>query len=68
MQGPSRNCVHALEDQNKIAQAPLPSRDDQLKRLQEEEFDVLVIGAGATGCGVALDAQSRGQLTYTSEG
>ncbi|ELU14135.1 hypothetical protein CAPTEDRAFT_176445 [Capitella teleta] len=67
MQGPSRNCVHALEDQNKIAQAPLPSRDDQLKRLQEEEFDVLVIGAGATGCGVALDAQSRGLKTAMVE-
>ncbi len=25
-----------------------------------EEFDVLVIGGGATGCGVALDSVSRG--------
>ncbi len=29
-----------------------------------QEFDILVIGGGATGCGVALDAVSRG----TSEG
>ncbi len=25
-----------------------------------QEYDILVIGAGATGCGVALDAVSRG--------
>ena len=31
---------------------------DQLKR--KETFDLLVIGGGATGCGVALDAASRG--------
>lgn len=31
-----------------------------LERLAHEQFDVLVIGAGATGAGVALDAASRG--------
>jgi glycerol-3-phosphate dehydrogenase len=31
-----------------------------LDRLGIERFDVLVIGAGVTGCGVALDAISRG--------
>jgi glycerol-3-phosphate dehydrogenase len=31
-----------------------------LKRLRSERFDVLVIGAGATGAGAALDAASRG--------
>ena len=25
-----------------------------------EEYDVLVIGGGATGCGIALDSISRG--------
>ena len=37
-------------------------REQLLSRLQakDEEFDVLVIGGGATGCGVALDAQTRG--------
>ena len=25
-----------------------------------EEYDVLVIGGGATGCGIALDSMSRG--------
>jgi glycerol-3-phosphate dehydrogenase len=31
-----------------------------LRRLGEEEFDVLVIGAGVVGAGAALDAASRG--------
>lgn len=31
-----------------------------LDRLAHEEFDVLVVGGGITGCGVALDAASRG--------
>jgi glycerol-3-phosphate dehydrogenase len=36
------------------------SRDDALKAMQENEFDVVVIGGGVTGAGVALDAASRG--------
>jgi glycerol-3-phosphate dehydrogenase len=31
-----------------------------LDRLSRERFDVVVIGAGVTGCGVALDAAARG--------
>ena len=31
-----------------------------LARLQTEQFDVLVIGGGVTGCGCALDAATRG--------
>jgi len=31
-----------------------------LERCASETFDVLVVGAGVTGCGVALDAASRG--------
>mmetsp|Transcript_5064 Transcript_5064/g.17019 ORF Transcript_5064/g.17019 Transcript_5064/m.17019 type:complete len:651 (+) Transcript_5064:26-1978(+) len=37
-----------------------PSRDAILGRMQDEEFDILVIGGGATGLGVALDASLRG--------
>lgn len=41
----------------------LPTRDEQLKALQAgKEYDVLVIGGGATGSGVALDSISRGIL------
>ncbi|KAK9480088.1 FAD dependent oxidoreductase-domain-containing protein [Lipomyces japonicus] len=37
-----------------------PSRYEQLDRLRTEEFDVLIIGGGATGAGCALDAAARG--------
>jgi glycerol-3-phosphate dehydrogenase len=39
-----------------------------LERLATEEFDVLVIGGGITGAGVALDAASRGLRTALVEG
>jgi glycerol-3-phosphate dehydrogenase len=35
-------------------------REEALAALAENEFDVLVIGGGITGAGVALDAASRG--------
>ena len=40
--------------------SPWDARALQLRRLAGELFDVLVIGGGVTGCGVALDAASRG--------
>lgn len=37
------------------------TREQILDRLQRERpFDLIVIGGGATGCGIALDAASRG--------
>jgi glycerol-3-phosphate dehydrogenase len=42
-------------------------REDSLRRLAEERFDVLVIGGGVTGAGVALDAASRGFKTALVE-
>ena len=42
-------------------------RDDALRRLADEEFDVLVIGGGVTGAGVALDAAGRGLRTALVE-
>jgi glycerol-3-phosphate dehydrogenase len=36
------------------------SRDAAVAALQEDEFDVVVIGGGITGAGVALDAATRG--------
>jgi glycerol-3-phosphate dehydrogenase len=38
-------------------------RDRALARLASEKFDVLVIGGGITGAGVALDAAARGLAT-----
>jgi glycerol-3-phosphate dehydrogenase len=36
------------------------SRSDALEGLGDERFDVVVVGGGITGAGVALDAASRG--------
>jgi glycerol-3-phosphate dehydrogenase len=38
-----------------------------LERLRRENFDILVVGGGATGCGIALDAASRGLRTALVE-
>jgi glycerol-3-phosphate dehydrogenase len=49
---------------------PIPSAFDRsaaLARLADEEFDLLVIGGGITGAGVALDAASRGLRTALVE-
>ncbi len=35
-------------------------RGTQVKRMQEKRYDVLIIGGGITGAGIALDAASRG--------
>ena len=37
-----------------------PSREAMLERMANEEFDLVIVGGGATGCGAALDAASRG--------
>jgi glycerol-3-phosphate dehydrogenase len=42
-------------------------RGEALARLAAEPFDVLVIGGGITGAGVALDAASRGLRTALVE-
>jgi glycerol-3-phosphate dehydrogenase len=47
----SRNTAGALSPARRAA---------DLRRLAEDEFDVLVVGGGVTGAGAALDAASRG--------
>src|SRR5215813_1398529 len=42
-------------------------RAEALRRLSSEQFDLLVIGGGITGAGVALDAASRGLKTALVE-
>ncbi|XP_014663875.1 PREDICTED: glycerol-3-phosphate dehydrogenase, mitochondrial-like isoform X2 [Priapulus caudatus] len=57
-----------MTELNQRPTVDLPTRAAQLKSLEQTaEFDVLVIGGGATGCGVALDAVSRGLSTAVVE-
>jgi glycerol-3-phosphate dehydrogenase len=35
-------------------------RRDALERMRSERFDLVVVGGGVTGCGIALDAATRG--------
>jgi glycerol-3-phosphate dehydrogenase len=50
-----------------VPDAPF-TRATMLDRLAAEPFDVLVVGGGITGVGVALDAASRGLRTALVEG
>ncbi len=43
------------------------SRNDTMSTLKSESFDLLVIGGGITGVGIALDAASRGLKTALVE-
>lgn len=46
----------------------LPPRSEQIVSLQgNEEYDVLIIGGGATGAGCALDSCTRGLKTALVE-
>ncbi|NDA54544.1 MAG: FAD-dependent oxidoreductase, partial [Actinobacteria bacterium] len=40
--------------------SPVAQRAATLNRLRNDTFDVLVVGGGVTGAGVALDAAARG--------
>ncbi|CAJ0946480.1 unnamed protein product, partial [Mesorhabditis belari] len=56
-----------LTELNKRPSGGLPTREDLVNGLKKEEFDILVIGGGASGAGVALDAQTRGLKTALVE-
>lgn len=43
------------------------NRESGLRALHEREFDVAIVGGGATGLGCALDAASRGYATALIE-
>lgn len=50
---------------------PIPfsvfNRAEDINRISEEHFDLVVIGGGVTGCGIALDAATRGIKTLLIE-
>src|ERR671916_906770 len=50
-----------------MSDAPPFDRRAMLRRLENEQFDVLVLGGGITGVGVALDAATRGLRTALVE-
>jgi len=43
------------------------TRRESLNQFKEEIFDLLVIGGGITGAGIALDASARGLRTALVE-
>jgi glycerol-3-phosphate dehydrogenase len=43
------------------------SRTERLQGMAEQTFDLIVIGGGITGAGIALDAQTRGMKTALVE-
>jgi glycerol-3-phosphate dehydrogenase len=47
-------------DERVIDNRDVKPRAEHLRRLRDEQFDMLVIGGGVTGCGIALDAVTRG--------
>src|SRR5215207_4308369 len=52
-----------------MADTKAVNRNAQLKKLSETPlWDILVIGGGATGLGIALDAVARGYKTLLVEG
>ncbi|ANQ07618.1 Glycerol-3-phosphate dehydrogenase [Plasmodium coatneyi] len=40
--------------------SPVKSRNEMISRLKKNQYDVLIIGGGATGAGLALDCATRG--------
>lgn len=57
-----------MEEQRVRRKRTLPSRAEQVKALQSgDEFDVLIVGGGATGAGCALDSVTRGLKTALVE-
>ena len=52
---------------NTLESFSILNRSAQLKALQNERFDLIVIGGGITGAGIALDSASRGLKTLLLE-
>ncbi|CAB4852423.1 unannotated protein [freshwater metagenome] len=56
-----------MSDSVLVSGSQLFCREPMLQRLEHETFDVLIIGGGITGAGVALDAATRGLSTALIE-
>ncbi len=49
-----------MSQPNPSSKLNAPQRSLDLGRMSSETFDVVVIGGGVTGCGIAVDAATRG--------
>lgn len=61
------NFMLHCEDGSSIIPWTPPARDKIKEKLRTVDYDILVIGGGATGSGVALDATTRGLKTAMVE-
>ncbi|CAG2053062.1 unnamed protein product, partial [Timema podura] len=59
--------VMAEVKQERRGKRTLPTRAEQIKSLETDSFDVLIIGGGASGAGCALDSVTRGLKTALVE-
>ncbi len=50
-----------------LSETAISLRSHKLSRARNEEFDLLIIGGGITGAGIALDAASRGLKAILAE-
>ena len=55
--GKDDSIAEISHDQQELS---LGDRALNLEKLADDNFDVLIVGGGITGCGIALDAASRG--------
>jgi glycerol-3-phosphate dehydrogenase len=60
LERPTRPLPRHPEDDQTTSHATRPDRDALFRALGEQPFDLLVIGGGITGAGVARDAALRG--------
>nr|XP_040580448.1 probable glycerol-3-phosphate dehydrogenase, mitochondrial [Lepeophtheirus salmonis] len=55
------------QSKNRRPKQKLPTRNENIASLKNKEYDVLIIGGGATGSGCALDSITRGLSTALVE-
>ena len=68
LEGSKRYNHHQAINGSTSASKPLPSRNEQIQKLKTtKQYDVLIVGGGATGAGAALDAATRGLSTAMIE-
>lgn len=63
MYSPSWDAEAAYEEEHP-KKRKIPSREETTGSLKEKEYDLLIIGGGASGAGVAVDAATRGQYIF----